>query len=47
MERWEKLNLDLKYFFKDDAKLVNINTNKAMENIIEEIDFILEKSLFK
>jgi hypothetical protein len=44
MLRWEKLSVELRYYF--NTKLVKINSNKPMGQILEEISFVLEKGLF-
>lgn len=44
MKRWEKLSLQLRYFFS--SKIVKVNSNQPLKNILEEISFVLEKGLF-
>jgi hypothetical protein len=44
MLRWEKLSVELRYYF--NAKIVKINSNQPLSNILEEISFVLEKGLF-
>jgi len=45
MQRWEKLNLELRYYF-NTTKMVKINSNKPLANILEEISFVLEKGSY-
>ena len=44
MLRWEKLSLELRYYFQN--KIVHVDTNKPIQNVLEEISFILEKGVF-
>jgi hypothetical protein len=44
MKRWETLSVDLRYYF--NSKLVRINSDKPLNQIIEEMTFILEKGVF-
>jgi hypothetical protein len=43
MENWEKLNVELRYYFSD--KLIHVNVDRPLENVIEKMKFIMEKGI--
>lgn len=38
------MNVELRYYFGD--KIVRVNSDQPMQNVIDEVKFILEKGVF-